>query len=530
MKCKKSLAITLVVCLFIAGVTSSAYAGVFMNSSSPKAEISDRGVMRCLDQMVDSRNSATYIIDECEKGTEFAGRIFKRYLPLNLDDFEEFKKDGLKVEFTAKLMINNILSVSGIHSLIRFRALPIILTDIKKIDDVPGPQIKISFEIEPLPIIDAMIPQPVGIDAKLTNNGEDAIIVSEMGLEIKTLNYKITTPDSKTLLFNTSRWIRKLPETVRINPGEIYSVRVDDITEPGLFVDEESNDYIFETGTYQIIGIYESNGAASTANTEIIFEGKLFSEQHELFIIGGYHDSEPENAYIYGRVRQDPLIPATQFIPIEDALVRVYDASIDITPGSGIICETRTNERGEYELNVEPGRYLIIASKEGYTQATELVEVESAEEIFVSFVLRKLFVEPSLTINFEKQEFREGEPIELTVTLTNNGAEALKIQDMGLEYRTLDLIIKTPKNIRIHYIGSTIKGYPPVVELKPGESTEIIIDLTEIELGNEKGPVTLDVQGNYLIIAKYASVNNPETDNDFWQGSLISQIKHFSII
>ncbi len=628
MKYKKYLAITLVVFLIGAGLSSTAYAGIFMSSSRPNADVSDEGVMSLVSK--DERHGDVYIIDDCESGTEFAGRVYKRYYPLNMNSFKEFKEDGLRVEFTGEVSIGGILSFVGIRSLFRYGALPIVLREIEAVGEAPDiepepepepeDEIDIAFDIQ---IKDSFEENdPIAVDAELTNNGEEDVQVCEMALELRTLNFMIKTPESKILMFNKSRHIRGVPEIVKINSGDTYYVTVEDITEPGMFVDEDGNDYTFEAGNYLIEGIYESVSVPSPSADGLFFEGQLTSPRYSFVISGDEpqnenheptadftcepevpltgetvyffdqssdpdldeltyewifeealeavtdknpthvykepgiytvylevtdskgasdrtskevrvrkadeEDPEEREARIYGRVREDPEIPVTQFIPVEGALVTAYDNSIDaLTPEK--VYETETDNRGSYELLVEEGKYLIVVTKEGYEEATKPVEVKVGEEKMVNFALKRITLEPDFEIDLKEHSFKVGEPIHVAVTMTNNNEQSLKVQEMGLELGTLDLIVETPNNGKIHYIGSTVKMYPPVIELKPGESSMVIVDLTQVELGKDKVSVKLDDLGRYSVTAEYKSMDHAGLDQDVWRGELSSQTEYFVI-
>ena len=56
---------------------------------------------------------------------------------------------------------------------------------------------------------------------------------------------------------------------------------------------------------------------------------------------------------------------------------------------------TNTDENGEYELNVEPGRYIVFAHKKGYRQIYPVlwynVDLVTCQEMNCSFILRERF-------------------------------------------------------------------------------------------------------------------------------------------
>ena len=56
---------------------------------------------------------------------------------------------------------------------------------------------------------------------------------------------------------------------------------------------------------------------------------------------------------------------------------------------------TNTDENGEYELNVEPGKYIVFAHKKGYRQIYPViwykVNLVAYQEVNCSFILRERF-------------------------------------------------------------------------------------------------------------------------------------------
>jgi len=94
--------------------------------------ISDTGIIKKIERKINIRDE-NFII-EVEEGIEFLGKIYKRYKPVNLQ--EEFKEEGLLVEFSAEIDIKEILTIEGICSLL-IKVLPVNITYIKKIEIVP---------------------------------------------------------------------------------------------------------------------------------------------------------------------------------------------------------------------------------------------------------------------------------------------------------------------------------------------------------------------------------------------------------
>ena len=73
--------------------------------------------------------------------------------------------------------------------------------------------------------------------------------------------------------------------------------------------------------------------------------------------------------------------------------------------GSKNIYSTNTDENGEYELNVEPGKYIVFAHKKGYRQIYPVlwynVKLVTGQEMNCSFILRERIFFNSYYVNLE---------------------------------------------------------------------------------------------------------------------------------
>jgi len=611
---KKYLAIMLVVVLVITSFVSTSSARLKLLSNEKDNLIEDRGKIECysLSNRVSDGREIYYIVGE--KGISFMGRLYKKYVPVNMDDFPEFKQAGLEVEFTGKITIKHIISIHGIYCL-RLQALPIELKEIRERNNDPD-EAELDFDIRIKE--ENMARTPIPVMAVLTNEGENAVEVSEMGLEVMTLDFTITTPDELTLYFNNSRRIRRSPDAVTIEAGRSYIVEVEDITEPGLFVDDKLKDYLFIDGDYTICGHYFSGKYNPAGNIEEVLEIELQSTEY-LFKISnqepenlapvsnpggpytGYVDEEitfdgsdsydldgnivewdwsytngdsfptrvgdekvvnfafshtgvfnlslrvvddkgaedtaytrvttteepiPEKAMIYGKVRQDPMLPVPAFIPIGNATVLVSQKN---SGESKIIYETNTNPEGYYELKVEAGDYSISVSKIGYETVTEEIKIDAGEEKQLDFVLKKKPIELKFEINIERDEYKADEPILVTAKLTNNGETDVKLSEMSLDHQSLDFIVITPDLKKIHYIGSVIKENPKIIKLAPGESHEVVTDITNAKLGDGDGVYDFAKTGRYTIMGIYNSKGKFTGEDAVWHGFLRSQLEVFVI-
>jgi hypothetical protein len=151
-------------------------------------EIQDTGVMKSIEH----KNKEFFII-EVEGADPFLKPI-KAYYPINLDEFgEEFKQDGLEVEFTGKLHIISFISRDGISNFLQYGVIPIYLHTVKKVVDEPKLLFDISLENE------LLIKDTILVQASLMNIGEQNVKVSEMNLKAQTLDFLINTPDGEIL-------------------------------------------------------------------------------------------------------------------------------------------------------------------------------------------------------------------------------------------------------------------------------------------------------------------------------------------
>lgn len=613
MRYKKYLAIMLVTFLMITSFASVSSARLSFLAQSDDDLVVDKGTIECtpgFSNRLFESEKIYYITGE--GGTEFMGRVFRKYIPLNMNDFPEFKEEGLKVEFEGEISLRSLFS-TNILQCIRLKALPIVLKDIREVSDEPDYEIYLDFDIAVKE--SNMVGEPIPVIATLTNKGECAVGVSEMGLEVMTLNFTITTPDNLTLSFNDSRRVRRSPEVVNIQPGRPYVIGVENITEPGLFVDEEGKDYFFVEGEYSIYAHYYSGEYAPFDENGETFEGELESKVYafeitieepenvapvsnpggpyvaylgeEILLDGsGSYDLDgeivewqwsytngdsfptqigteesvtylfphlgeytvrlkvvddkgaedtvstgvtiaeepvPEKAVLYGSVKKDPLLPINAFVTIEGATIVATNAE------SSKKYTATSNSRGDYELEVDAGEYVVVASKEGFEDLSEELIVKEGETKELNFVLRKTPVELSFEIILERDKYKAGEPISVISRLTNNGAGTVKIREMSLKHKTLDFIIVTPSLRKIQYFGEIASDDAGIIELAPGESYDVTTDITDKCLGNEEGFFDFSTPGRYSILGIYISNGPTFGENTAWHGILHSQLESFEL-
>jgi len=246
MRYSKIIAIFAINIMIISGM-SAVVGARFLKLSDVTDEISDEGTIKLLQVNSIFVNDNIFVID-VKKPTDVNSRL-KGYYPINLhSDFPEFERDGLEVRFTGTLHFPSIISRRGLPVFLR-GYIPIKLTSIKELDD----ELNLLFDIK---LEESYLSEtPISVRASLKNLGEIPVIVDEMDPVVSTLDLIIETPDGETLQYIGERE-RRLPEKIELPPGQEIVYNFEDITEEGLFGNEESGSYRFILGEYNIIGEY----------------------------------------------------------------------------------------------------------------------------------------------------------------------------------------------------------------------------------------------------------------------------------
>ena len=60
--------------------------------------------------------------------------------------------------------------------------------------------------------------------------------------------------------------------------------------------------------------------------------------------------------------------------------------------------QTKTNERGNYRLEVPAGTYIVVAGKKGYLPQKVKVEVNLGDELEVNFQLKQITTADSIAL------------------------------------------------------------------------------------------------------------------------------------
>jgi len=513
---KKILVITLVTILFTTSASTVSSARFSILSNNSRDDIKDTGLIEKEKLNFIDSSDDIYIING-DDGIVFLGLHFKRYAPINLP--EEFKNEGLKVEFTGKISLMHILTSRGLASLINLKALPIKIIDIKEIGD----QTDLDFDIS---MDDNFFSgEAIPVTAILTNNGNSEIKVNRMSLEGQSLDFNIITPDGKEIRY-IGPHINCYPESIVLGPGERNSTVIDLKSENYDFVEDTGEaliPYNFSLdGKYKIKGFYHSFGRDCNPDDQDIWEGNLETEIFEFTI------NENRVSEITGTVRVKYDIPITLFTPVVNAKV-VATSQADFTNASQGNPEgayiTFTDEEGNYKIYAAPDDYKVTVSKEGFETSSSNIHLEdNGDTAIVNFALRP-------TVNLEldlsiAESFKEGNPLPVEVTLTNNGDYPVPVSEMALNLQTLDFCIVTPEDKTLCYIGPVIKRLPNLTVVTPGPNNAHKIAIEDIKnLFGVDVPYAFE-PGEYSIQSHYES--GRAIGND-WEGELSSITKSFEI-
>jgi hypothetical protein len=122
-----------------------------------------------------------------------------------------------------------------------------------------------------------------------------------------------------------------------------------------------------------------------------------------------------------------------------------------------------------------------------------------------------------------------GEPINVTVTLTNIGMDSVNISEISIYVNSLDFEIHTPEGYILYYSGPMVEHLPFAIELLPGDSITETYNLREIQFGDPEQGIDnygFNTTGTYTVRGLYRSWG-PEVT---WEGELSSSMLQFTIM
>ena len=281
-----------------------------------KKIVEDTGTIKCVKEI--------YLIYG-DRGTYFAGRLWKIYYPVNLP--ERFKKDGLRVRFKGYVAFH-----PGIwKDLAKVRkslpeislVLPIKIVSIEELHEEKG-LCRIYGRV-----IDAESGEGIkGARVKarefITYTGDDGY-------------YELILPAGKYVVEVSKRGYEKVRKEVYLKEGE----------------EKEIN--------FELRRVEEKLA---------VIHGRVFEVSGEL------RKPLPGARVMLFKIKSRIVVPMVLSIASRYGIVKpVY--------------QTTTNESGYYELKVKPGSYIGIAVKDGYRPDVKKILAKAGEDIEVNFELKK---------------------------------------------------------------------------------------------------------------------------------------------
>jgi len=223
----------------------------------------------------------------------------------------------------------------------------------------------------------------------------------------------------------------------------------------------------------------------------------------------------PETGIISGKISEASILEVViEKKPVEGATIK----AISTEKKGGNHYETTSDEKGKYKLpEVEVGEYYVFASKDGYIPAKpKIITVTAGECSEADFSLKKLGSDLEFDISLQATTFSKENPLSLTASLTNNEEESVEVSDIGIEYGTLQLQIKTPDNKYLITKARSMMIIPPKVEIGAGETYSVDINDLTVEdfivilpVDGESSETYNFIPGEYVIKGIYTSFVPP---------------------
>jgi len=134
----------------------------------------------------------------------------------------------------------------------------------------------------------------------------------------------------------------------------------------------------------------------------------------------------------------------------------------------------------------------------------------------------------SLTLKLEKEKYAVGEPININVSLKNEGDTNIRVCDLDFENGYLEFIILSPAGDILKRISPIKQGIAKAVVLAPGEEISYTYSLTKLYDFDK-------LRGSFTVIARYTSGTVGMSPNSSqivstWSGVVYSNALKFQII
>ena len=397
--------------------------------------------------VVPYREKEEFII-EGDNGIVFLGKVFYKYLPLNLP--EEFRKEGLKVKFTATISLKKIFTMDGLWHLIR-GILPIELTsieNIRKLKVIAPPKIEEGKRF--LVTVTDSTGEPVE-KAMVTVSWlkcEKCVFYTNVNGSVE-LEAPLVEKDAKHFISAAKEgyvWSEK--EIIILNK------------KPILDFDISLEKNTFRAGEPIIVKAILTN----MGNSPI----KVSSFVNDHFDVTDSNGEELDYVGPIGALPYPVILKPGGYISKTVDINKCYAyRGPDFDPA---------------DHQLPPGEYKIIGH---YSSGpahfppdvnwTDVWEGNLRSPVYKFTVQSPVYLD--FDISLEKNTFRAGEPIIVKATITNKYKIPVKVSEILLAGGSLKLDIITPHGDILKYYGPMITGWPEVIDLKPGMSTSERVDI-----------------------------------------------------
>lgn len=566
MKNKKIISLMLVSVLLFTSITVMGQSAVEDEEANGRLYVNDIGSITT--EKV--KNREIYFID-AKEGKTLMDMHFDRYLPLNLP--EEYKEEGLEVEFTGKVSFRIphsqitpvtptrlplfILLLCIYHS-----ALPVLIEEIHLVNE---PElVELTLEADPLGLTKEafkLSPKPVkelGIkDGKIHavyEKGTEITVTAEEEMANEEESYvfdhwskmPVVLPEDNdnplVFVIEKDESIIGLYELVEDPVPPVYynldiSVEGEGTTdpEPGVYKHEEGTEVELCAIAPPVPNVFpvppHSEFSHWMLNDEICKENPITVEMGE--------DKELVAHFIW--VEPENIPPVAEFTyepeePVVDEEITLTSTSYD---SDGEIVEWKwscTNGNSfpiylgeEEEVSFTPdhaGIYTVcleVTDNDGLKDQTcKEIQVTEQEETDLVFDILPL----------QDGIFKSGETIKLKACLINKGEETVTVSEMSFAANSLQIEITTPDEKTVSYIGQMLLTWPGTVELEPNEPYVVDIELDENFGYQQEGknlPYDFSTVGTYTYKGLYNSWVPGYLSDERWVGKLHSQEHSFIV-
>jgi len=415
MKYSKIISILIVTAMIFTATSAVADARFGLSTLlAANDDVYANGIMKAIStpSLLDSNDKEIFVIN-VEKSIDFTQGI-KGYYPVNLDDFgDDFKEDGLQVEFKGEIVKISFITIISLRFILK-GYLPIKLSYIAKINpdenkvpisdfiwypespkvgeqvqftdrsiDPDGQVVSWSWDFGDKNEYEEQDPvhtyQEAGVyNARLIVTDDDDS-TDEVCHEIIVMEDEVPDPDDNQAPiaeFNHDPGTPKVHLPVQFNDkstddGQIIKW-IWNFGDGSVYSNEQNPVHTYEkTGEYDVtLVIYDDQGSPGKISKKI-----LVIED----------ESNHKEGVICGKVTElGRTIPSKSIFGAKVSLFA--EGTLQTKPAY----ETTTDERGDYTIKVKPGEYKVVVTAKGYLSAFKGASIKAEEVTTLNFALIKI--------------------------------------------------------------------------------------------------------------------------------------------